>query len=229
MDKQQNEKIAIAIDGPAAAGKSTVAKLVAKQLSFVYIDTGAMYRAFTLKALNENIQLDDEQKLTELLKETTIDLHAEEDGQSVWLDGEDVTFAIRSDIVSKNVSIVAQSHNVREEMVSRQRAFSKRCSVVMDGRDIGTYVLPNADVKFFLIASVDERAKRRHEENLSKGFTSNLEELKSDIEKRDEMDSKRTIAPLIKADDALEINTTFLSIEQVAEKMVNEIDKKIKG
>lgn len=227
MGQKNTNHIAIAIDGPAAAGKSTVAKIVADKLSYIYIDTGAMYRAFTLKAIRENIRLDDEQQLAELLKNTTIELYMETDGQRVWLDGQDVTLAIREDNVSKNVSVVAKAEEVRKEMVRRQRALSNRCSVVMDGRDIGTHVLPNADVKFFLVATVEERARRRHEENIAKGFVSDLNQLKAQIEQRDLMDSEREVSPLKKADDALEIDTTSLSVEGVAQKIIHEIQNKI--
>ncbi|MGM8365328.1 (d)CMP kinase [Virgibacillus sp. W0181] len=225
---KNDKKAAIAIDGPAAAGKSTVAKIVAKKLSFVYIDTGAMYRALTLKALTEKIRLDDEDVLSNLLKTTTIDLNLQSNGQSVLLDGKDVTRDIRNDQVSNNVSLIARSSTVRKEMAYRQKALSEQYSVVMDGRDIGTNVLPNADVKFFLVASVEERAKRRYEENLEKGFASNLHDLRKEIEKRDLMDTKREIAPLQKAADAIEIDTTSLSIDETAETIINEIRTKLK-
>lgn len=223
----KKENIQIAIDGPAAAGKSTVAKIIAQKLSFVYIDTGAMYRALTYKALNHGVDLTDEHRLYQLLKQTTIDLTVQNDGQKVILDGEDVTTVIRNDQITKHVSSVAKFATVREEMTKRQRAFSTKYSVVMDGRDIGTHVLPDADLKFFLIASVKERAKRRHEENLKYGFPSNLEDLINEIKDRDHVDRTRDVAPLKKANDAIEIDTTALTINEVVTIMLEEVNKKI--
>ncbi|WP_042223576.1 (d)CMP kinase [Oceanobacillus manasiensis] len=218
----KNEMIAIAIDGPAAAGKSTVAKIVAEKLSCIYIDTGAMYRALTLKAINNQVDLQNEDLLVALLANTTIKLKQSARGQLVMLDMKDVTEAIRSQEVTNNVSYVAMHPAIRSEMVARQQALASHSSVVMDGRDIGTHVLPNAEVKVFLVASVEERAKRRFEENTKKGYKVNLEELKQEIEQRDMIDSQREAAPLIKADNAVEIDTTSLTINQVAEKILNE-------
>lgn len=158
----------IAIDGPAAAGKSTVAKKVAEELSFIYVDTGAMYRALTWKALKHKVSLEDEEALTALLKETELNLIQSPDGQRVILDGKDVSDDIRTDEVTNQVSIAAKHRLVREEMVRRQQELVKDRGVVMDGRDIGTHVLPQAEVKVFMIASVEERAERRHKENLKK-------------------------------------------------------------
>ncbi len=222
-------ELAIAIDGPAAAGKSTVAKKVAQQLSYIYIDTGAMYRALTLKALQADVDLNNESMLTSLLNETTIELAQQEDGQHVWLDGEDVTQDIRSNEVTASVSYVAQHANVRKEMVRRQQKLVEQRGVVMDGRDIGTHVIPDAEVKIFMIASVEERAARRHKENLEKGFSSDLETLKEDIRKRDEIDSKREAAPLVKAEDAVEVDTTSLSIEEVVDRIIAIVSAKGKG
>ncbi len=207
--------IRIAIDGPAGAGKSTVAKKVADILSFVYIDTGAMYRSITLKALRNDIDVSDESALEEILKTTTIDLQKKSDKQFVVLDGEDVTEEIRTSEVTKNVSEVSKHPAVRIEMVKRQQELSREHSVVMDGRDIGTHVIPDAQVKIFLIASVEERAKRRHEENVSKGIPSDLAQIKREIEHRDEIDSKREASPLMKAEDAVELDTTTMSIDDV--------------
>lgn len=217
--------ITIAIDGPAAAGKSTVAKIVAEKLSCVYIDTGAMYRALTLKAINNQVDLQNEELLVGLLANTTIKLKQSATGQLVILDTEDVTEEIRSQEVTNNVSYVAMHPEIRREMVARQQALAAHTSVVMDGRDIGTHVLPNAEVKIFLIASVEERAKRRFEENTKKGYNVDLEELKKEIEQRDLIDSQREAAPLIKAENAVEIDTTSLTIEQVADNILNEAYK----
>src|SRR5690625_937815 len=199
--------IAIAIDGPAAAGKSTVAKIVAQKLSYIYIDTGAMYRALTGRALEESIDLDDEHALVHLLEQTEIELQQSAEGQIVTVNGKDVTLEIRAQNVTNNVSYVAKHPEIRKKMAMMQQAITKKRGVVMDGRDIGTHVLPGAEVKIFLIATVAERAKRRHEENLQKGFPSDIDELKKEIEQRDHIDSKRETAPLIKADDAVEIDT----------------------
>ncbi len=214
------KSITIAIDGPAAAGKSTVAKLVAKRLSCIYIDTGAMYRALTWKALKNSVNVNEEGDLVTLMQDTNIKLEQSDRGQLVFVDGQDVTEAIRSNEVTNHVSYVAQHPEIRKEMVRRQQLLAKHRGVVMDGRDIGTQVLPEADVKIFLIASVEERAKRRYEENIRKGIHANLEELKKDIEQRDEIDSKREASPLLKAKDAIEIDTTSLSIQEVADKIL---------
>ena len=197
------KKISIAIDGPAAAGKSTVAKLVAEKLSYIYIDTGAMYRALTLKALTKDVNLENAMELYTLLTQTQIQLVPEKGGQFVYLDGNDVTDKIRSQEVTNSVSIVSKHQSVREEMVSRQQRLAEGGGVVMDGRDIGTHVLPQAEVKVFLVASVEERAVRRHTENLEKGYSSDLQQLKEEIEKRDKLDSEREVAPLKKASDAI--------------------------
>ncbi|CQR46707.1 Cytidylate kinase [Paraliobacillus sp. PM-2] len=223
----RNNKIAIAIDGPAAAGKSTVAKKVAHQLDYIYIDTGAMYRALTYKALQTNTPLTNGDALFHLAKESSIDLKQTADGQKVFVGHEDVTDAIRGENVTNHVSIVAQHRLVREEMVKQQQELAAERGVVMDGRDIGTHVIPDAEVKIFLIASVEERAIRRHEENTSKGFASDLEKLKDEIAKRDKLDSEREISPLIKAKDAIEIDTTALSINEVTQKILKIVcDKK---
>ena len=221
----KNKKIRIAIDGPAAAGKSTVAKNIAKKLNIVYIDTGAMYRALTLKALDKNIDIKDEQALIQLLKATEIELVQQENEQKVLLDGYDVTEDIRNQKVTNVVPYVAEHKQVREELVRRQRKLADRISVVMDGRDIGTHVLPDAELKIFLIASVEERAKRRHKENVEKGFPSDLKQIMKEIKERDERDSNRATSPLVQAEDAIAIDTTSLSIEEVTEKILQEVKK----
>ncbi|MEH7387418.1 (d)CMP kinase [Bacillus sp. JJ1521] len=223
MDK----KISIAIDGPAAAGKSTVAKIIAKDLSYIYVDTGAMYRALTYKALQLDINLENEDKLLFALQNSEIELRPSDNGQLVFINGKDVTEKIREHDVTNSVSIVSKHRKVREDMVKRQQGFANHGGVVMDGRDIGTHVLPNAEVKIFLLASVDERAVRRHEENLSKGFQSDLEQLKSEIALRDKLDSEREVAPLRKAEDAIEIDTTSLHIKEVVEKIMDIVRERI--
>ncbi|USK32347.1 (d)CMP kinase [Bacillus sp. F19] len=219
--------LSIAIDGPAAAGKSTVAKILAEDYSYVYIDTGAMYRALTYKAIQENAELENEELLKEILSNIKIDLIPSEKGQLVYVNRENVTGVIRTHEVTNSVSIVAKHASVREEMVKRQKEMASGGRVVMDGRDIGTHVLPDAEVKIFLRASVLERAKRRHDENLSKGFESDLEQLKLDIARRDKLDSERVIAPLKKADDAVEIDTTSLSITGVVEEIKKIVKERL--
>lgn len=221
------KKLSIAIDGPAAAGKSTVAKIVAEKLSYLYIDTGAMYRAFTYKAIVNNLNLENEESLFDVLLQTSIELLPSDQGQLVFLDKRDVTNEIRTTMVTNSVSIVSKHQKVREEMVRRQQAFACNGGVVMDGRDIGTYVLPRAEVKVFLLASVVERALRRHSENLQKGFPSNLEQLQEEIARRDKIDSEREIAPLKKASDATEIDTTSLAIPEVVEKIMDLVYERI--
>lgn len=222
------KKISVAIDGPAAAGKSTVAKLVAGKFNYIYVDTGAMYRALTYKALNDGVDIGNEAALSHLLNDTAIELKPSETGQLVFLDGGNVTEAIRNNEVTASVSEVSKHKSIREEMVRRQQLFGEKGGVVMDGRDIGTHVLPNAEVKIFLIASVEERASRRHQENIQKGFTTDLEKLKEEIALRDKLDSEREVAPLRKASDAVEIDTTSLSIQQVAEKVMVLIEERIR-
>jgi len=217
MDK----RISIAIDGPAAAGKSTVAKVVAKKLSYVYIDTGAMYRAITYAALEQKVDIENEEKLMEVVKNVNIEFQQGENTQLVFLNGQDVSEVIRTPDVTNRVSIVAKHRLVREEMVRRQQELAEKGGVVMDGRDIGTHVLPDAEVKIFMLASVEERAERRHLENINKGFDSNLEQLQEEIAQRDKLDSEREVSPLKKADDALELDTTSLSIEEVVQKIMS--------
>lgn len=211
--------ISVAIDGPAGAGKSTIAKLLAKKLGVTYIDTGAMYRTLTYKALVNGINLEDEEKLTELLLKSNIELMPTHDDQVVFLDGIDVTEEIRSPQVSQQVSIVAKHAQVRKYMVGLQQEFAKETSIVMDGRDIGTVVLPNATVKIFLTASIEERARRRHIELLHKGYQPILAELLQDIENRDRIDQERVSSPLVKADDAILIDATTLTIDEVVDQI----------
>ncbi|EQC0913462.1 (d)CMP kinase [Listeria monocytogenes] len=220
------KKICIAIDGPAAAGKSTVAKIVAKKLRFVYIDTGAMYRAVTYIALKNNIAYEDEKAIAALLQKTVIRFEPGE-VQQVFVGSENVTEVIRSIEVTNHVSIVAALPSIREALQERQQVFATEGGIVMDGRDIGTAVLPNAELKIFLLASVEERAERRYKENMAKGFTGDLDQLKKEIEERDHLDYTRTHSPLKKADDAIEVDTTSMSIDQVANKILSLAELKI--
>ncbi len=205
----------IAIDGPAGAGKSTIAKLLAAKLGILYLDTGAMYRAVGLKALNTGVDISDEAAVEKMLADTKIDVTQENGVQHVYLDGNDVSSTIRENAVSKAASDISAVPCVRYKMVELQREIASRCDTVLDGRDIGTFVLPNAEYKIFLTASAEERAKRRYAELKAKGSTLTLEQIKDDIVKRDYNDSHRTLAPLKKADDATEVDTTAMSIDDV--------------
>ncbi|GAA3188454.1 (d)CMP kinase [Lentilactobacillus kefiri] len=218
----------VAIDGPASAGKSTVAKLVAKQFHYVYCDTGAMYRAITLKAIRTGVSFDDLAGIAKIVKSSKMTFEPSDDGQKVFIDGKEITEAIRQEDVTNSVSAVAAIGEVRKQLSAQQQEIAKDGGIVMDGRDIGTSVLPDAEVKIFLIASVEERAQRRYKENIQKGINTPLDELQMEIEARDYKDSHRKISPLTKAADAVEIDTTSLSIDQVVEKIANVINKTLK-
>lgn len=205
----------IAIDGPAGAGKSTIAKLLAAKLGILYLDTGAMYRAVGLKALNTGVDISDAAAVEKMLADTEIDVTQENGVQHVYLDGNDVSSVIRENAVSKAASDISAVPCVRYKMVELQREIASRCDTVLDGRDIGTFVLPNAEYKIYLTASAEERAKRRYAELKAKGSTLTLEQIKDDIVKRDYNDSHRALAPLKKADDATEVDTTAMSIDDV--------------
>ncbi len=207
----------IAMDGPAGAGKSTIAKEIARRLGIIYLDTGAMYRAFALKALNQGISPKDAEGIVPLIAKTEIDIHYKDGHQIIMLDGKDVTNEIRTPQVSESASDVAAIPEVRLMMVQLQRKIAEQNDVIMDGRDIGTYVLPNANKKFFITASNNERAYRRWLEQKEKGYNTSLESVQKEIEKRDYNDSNRSFAPLRKAEDAILIDTTHLNIEEVIE------------
>ena len=212
----------IAIDGPAGSGKSTIAKLIADDLGLVYLDTGAMYRLVTLKALNDGI-LGNLEKIEEMLNNLNIDIR----GNRFYLDDIDVSEEIRKPVVSGNVSDIATIREVREKMVDLQRKLSKSKSVILDGRDIGTVVFPNADVKIFLVADAKERANRRYKELIEKGENVRIEEIYENILKRDEIDSTRKESPLKKAEDAIEVDTTSKNIEEVKNEILKIIKKKV--
>lgn len=215
----------IAIDGPAASGKSTVAERLAKRLGYLYFDTGVMYRAVTLAALRSLKVVDDEAAVTQLAEVVRIDVRppsqADERNVDVLLDGEDVTWAIRSKEVEANVSAVSAYAGVRRAMTSQQRLIGQRGRVVMVGRDIGTVVLPEADLKVYMDASVEERARRRHEENLHRGRISRYDEILEAMRRRDQIDSTRAVAPLRPAGDAVILNTDGLDAEQVLERILS--------
>ncbi|MCD8502668.1 MAG: (d)CMP kinase [Bacillaceae bacterium] len=220
-------KINIAIDGPAGAGKSTVAKLVAEKIGYTYIDTGAMYRAITYKAINHNVDLLNGKALGALASVTRVELKRGSNIQQlVFVDGEDVTELIRTAEVTNNVSHVAAHKDVRLQMLHIQQQIAENGGVVMDGRDIGTAVLPSAEVKIFLSATVDERARRRHEENLAKGYPSDFERLKAEIALRDKRDSERETAPLKKAEDAIEIDSTSMTIQEVVSNILTIVKER---
>ena len=220
------KKIQVAIDGPASAGKSTVAKIVAKKLHFIYCDTGAMYRSVTFAALKNHVKLDDDQALKELLKTIEIRFVPAEPEQRVFVNDEEVTQAIRTPEITNNVSLVSAQPSVRAELTKRQQEIAEAGGIVMDGRDIGTTVLPNAEVKIFLIASVHERAVRRFKENQTKGIDTPLDVLEKEIEERDYKDSHREISPLTQAKDAVLVDTTSLTIDQVVDRILEIINQK---
>ncbi|MCK5388809.1 MAG: (d)CMP kinase [Candidatus Izimaplasma sp.] len=210
--------IQIAIDGPAGAGKSTIAKLIAKNLNFIYIDTGAMYRAITLKAMDLNVDLHDE-KSFDFVKNTKFIF---KNGQ-LHMDGIDVSHKIRETKVSNHVSLVSSYFSVRQNLVKMQHSMANSHSVVMDGRDIGYKVLPNADYKFFLTASIKQRAKRRHLDNLERKIASDIFTIEIEIERRDYLDTTREHSPLKAADDAIMVDTSELNIEQVVKLITQRV------
>lgn len=214
----------IAIDGPAAAGKSTVAKQVAKILNCVYIDTGAMYRAITWYALSKGVDPKDEEKVTALLPEIYLSLRL--DGKVVVND-QDITKEIRTTEVADNVSYIASYKKIRLHLVELQRKMSKNVSVVMDGRDIGSYVLPHADVKIFQVASVETRAVRRYKENLEKGINCSIEEIEENLRKRDYIDSHREFAPLKKAEDSFVLDTSNMTIDEAVNAIIKIVKNKL--
>lgn len=221
------EKLNIAIDGPAGAGKSTIAKILANRLNFIYVDTGAMYRALTLLAMETKTNLNDDDEITKLLKTYQIKLENSKSSQIVKIDSRDVTEEIRTPEVTKNVSLVSSHLQVRKSMLEMQRDLAKDANVVMDGRDIGTHVLPHAEIKIFLTASIEKRANRRYEELIRKGFQANLEKIKEDIALRDKKDQEREVAPLRRADDAILLDSSNLAIEEVVDVILKYIDTKM--
>ncbi|MDT2602273.1 (d)CMP kinase [Enterococcus hulanensis] len=220
------EKISIAIDGPASSGKSTVAKILASDFNFIYVDTGAMYRAITFLAIKHQVAFSNEKALADLTRKYPITFKQSARGQLVFADGEEITQAIRQTDVTAAVSEVSAHGEVRAELVEAQRQLAEAGGVVMDGRDIGTTVLPKAQVKIFLVASVEERAQRRYKENQEKGIEMDFEAIKEAIAKRDYLDSHREVSPLVQAADAELVDTTGMSIEQVVTKIKEVIYSK---
>ena len=215
--------ISVAIDGPAAAGKSTIAKRVAKILDFTYVDTGAMYRAFTYAVIKAGLNPESEAESCSIIPNTDIELLP---NGTVLCNGEDVTKVIREPLVSGNVSYIASYKDIRLALVELQRKMAMSKSVVMDGRDIGTYVLPNAEVKIYQIASVEVRAQRRYIENQEKGIETSMDDVIADVKKRDHIDSHRAFAPLRPAEDAVHLDTDNLTIDEVVEAVLKIIEEK---
>lgn len=216
----------IAIDGPSATGKSTLAKALAKELSFIYIDTGAMYRAVGLYNIRKNIDLNNEADVVNTLKDISIDIKYIDKEQRIFLNGEDVSSQIREEKVGMAASIVSTYKKVREVLVELQRSLANVQNVIMDGRDIGTVVLPNASLKIFLTASSEERTKRRYLELKEKGKDVSIEDVAKELEERDERDTKRANSPLTKAEDAILVDTTNMNIKKTIEHIKNLYEKR---
>ena len=216
----------VAVDGTAGSGKGTVTKLVAEKLNLVTIDTGAMYRCVTVAVLEQNVNLDDAEKIAEILKNLQIEFIEDENGKKVLLNGKAVTLKIRSKEVNENVSPVSTLRAVREHLAEMQREMAKTIDVIMEGRDIGTNVFPNADVKIYLDATPEERATRRFKQNQENGIEMSFEEILKIVKERDYIDSHGEVAPLTKADDAIYIDSTGMEIEKVVEEIVKIINEK---
>ena len=217
--------ITIALDGPSGSGKSTIAKKLSNKLNILYLDTGAMYRATAVKALKLGIDTFDAEGVDTFINDIDLEIKYVDGAQRTFLDGEDVSERIREPEVSMAASNISSLKNVRLKMVDMQRKIAKGTSCILDGRDIGSYVLPNAEFKFYITASVDVRADRRYKELKLKGHEVDYEALKAEIEQRDYNDKNRDFAPLRKADDAIEIDTSFMSIEQVINKVLSYVEK----
>ena len=223
MDKS----FAIAIDGPAGSGKSTVAKIVSKKLNMVYIDTGAMYRTVALFCINNGVDTTNEMKVGEILPKINIEIKLDEGLQKIFLDGDDVTTKIRTQEVGQGASDVGVILSVREKLVELQRELAKGTTVIMDGRDIGTNVLPKAEIKIYLDASVEERSRRRLGELVQNGIEASFGEVKEQIKIRDKNDMTRKHNPLKKADDAVEVDSTDMSIDEVVAKIIEIKEDKL--
>lgn len=220
-NKGCNMSFKIAIDGPSAAGKSTVSKLLSKELGYVYIDTGALYRAVALYLIRHNINPEDEQAIKLVINDIEVDLKYENDEQIVLLNGENVNRYLRTNEISQAASKSSVFKSVRDRLLSLQRKIADKNSCVMDGRDIASKVLPDANLKIFLTASVDSRAKRRYDENISKGIICDLAEMKKEIEERDYRDTHRENDPLMQVEDAKYIDSTDMTIEEVLDKILS--------
>ena len=215
----------IAIDGPAGAGKSSIAKLVAKKLSFVYVDTGAMFRTVAYYFLSQGKDPSDTEMVTEECEKISISIEYKDGAQHIFLDGTDVSTEIRQEEVGKNASVVPKNQAVRNRLLALQRQMAEKQDVIMDGRDIGTVVLPDAQVKIYLTASASVRAERRYKELVEKGETCNLKKIEEDIIARDEQDMNREIAPLKQAEDAVLVDSSYMTIEEVVDKIIEIVEK----
>ena len=210
----------VAIDGPAGAGKSTIAKLVAKEKGFIYVDTGAMYRGLAIHFLNQGIQADETEKVIKACRDAEVTIRYENGIQQVYLNGANITSRLRDEEVGNMASMTSAIPEVRAKLLELQQNLARTQNVIMDGRDIGTCVLPNADVKIFLTASVETRAKRRYDELMAKGVPCNLDEIESDIRERDYRDMTREIAPLKQAEDAVKVDSSYMTSPEVVDKIV---------
>lgn len=217
------KNIIVAIDGPAGSGKSTIAKIIADRYSFTYIDTGAMYRMITLYCLDNNIDFESEMAIKNVLDNISLDMQ----GDKFFLNNKEVTKEIRETRVNENVSKIASIRIVRENLVNLQRKISQGKNVILDGRDIGTVVFPDAQIKIYLIASPEERAKRRYKELIQKGTEISYDEVLKSIKERDYIDSTRKESPLMKADDAVELDSTGLKIDEVLDFISKKIEEKL--
>ncbi|MDR3258220.1 MAG: (d)CMP kinase [Fusobacteriaceae bacterium] len=216
------ENFVVAIDGPAGSGKSTIAKIIANRYNFIYLDTGAMYRMVAYYFIENNIDLKDEKNIQKLIENIELDV----ENNKFFLNGEDVSEKIRTPKVNSIVSSVSAIKKIRIKLVEQQRKIGFNKKIILDGRDIGTVVFPNADIKIFLIASPEERANRRYKEYIEKGIKEDYQKVFEDIKKRDYLDSTREESPLVKANDAIEIDTSSMTIDEVVENISKYIDKK---
>lgn len=223
----RERRLIIAIDGPAGSGKSTTARLVAKRIGYTYLDTGAFYRALTLKVLDAGIALEDAARILQLAAATQIELQPHEEKNRIWMDGREVTNMIREPRVTNAVAPIAANPEVRALMVEKQRAIGRNGGVVMEGRDIGTVVFPQAEVKIFMQASLEARARRRQEELAAMGIARDFTTLQAEIAERDEKDTSRKHAPLLRAPDAVLLDTTQMTIEQQVDFIVRTVEKKL--
>ena len=218
----------VAIDGPASSGKSTISKLIAKENNFLYLDTGAMYRAVTLAVLRNHISLEDHDAIYELVQNIEIRFSMKDGKQSVFMNGEDVTDEIRSVEVTKNVSAVSALKEVRTRLVHLQQEIAENHSIIMDGRDIGTVVFPDAELKIYVTASAAVRAQRRYDELQQKGMPANYDDILKNVEERDYIDSHREVSPLRKADDAIELDNSNLTIDEQKQWLMSLFNEKTK-
>jgi cytidylate kinase len=228
VETSKRKRLTIAIDGPSGAGKSTVARFLAKRLGYVYIDTGAMYRSVALRVKGKGISPEDELALNQLASSLHITFITEGEQTRVCCDGEDITSAIRSPEISRLASSISKQKGVREALVQMQREMGKEGGIILEGRDIGTVVFPDADVKFYLDAKSDERVRRRYHEMVEKGVKVDFKETQEELIQRDHNDMHRIHSPLKKANDALFIDSTHRSVEEVVEEMVHRVKAKVK-